>query len=108
MPVPDRSDVEWRVGPVFKVVLEGNKPLHAGPASSGVHHTFNCNPGSSGMSKSVIQLVRCEFRAMLRSRYNQGVDGLIASQAWDATGCIWMKRHGVRSAHPWFHGTLGN
>ncbi|KAJ1185425.1 hypothetical protein NDU88_002218 [Pleurodeles waltl] len=39
MPVPDRSEAKWRVGPVFEVVLEENQPMPAGPAGSGVHHT---------------------------------------------------------------------
>ncbi|KAJ1103742.1 hypothetical protein NDU88_001163 [Pleurodeles waltl] len=100
MPVPDRSDVEWRVGLVFKVVLEEKEPMHVGPAGSGVHHTFSCNPGSSGVSKSVIRLVRCRFRARLGSRYNQGVVAPIASQVWDATGRIRMTRRGMRGVHP--------
>ncbi|KAJ1097257.1 hypothetical protein NDU88_002382 [Pleurodeles waltl] len=30
MPVPDRSDVEWRVGPVFMVMWVEKKPMNEG------------------------------------------------------------------------------
>ncbi|KAJ1082657.1 hypothetical protein NDU88_002822 [Pleurodeles waltl] len=36
MPVPDRSDIELRVGPVFEVAAEVENRMHAGPAVSGV------------------------------------------------------------------------
>ncbi|KAJ1083457.1 hypothetical protein NDU88_003616 [Pleurodeles waltl] len=39
MPVPDRSDVEWRIGPVFMVIPVEEEPMHDRPASTGVHHT---------------------------------------------------------------------